>query len=79
MRVLHLRQKSGLLLIAHIVVRKIDVTEAFRQAPVDPAGAPTFGDVVSVFTVVDFGFRFGCVLLILPDLRFLCMFGAVHI
>ena len=52
-----MRQKIGRL--AHIAVSKIDVEDAFRQVPVDPAGAPAFGYVVNDLAVVDFRLQFG--------------------
>ena len=40
-------------------MRKIHVKDAFRQVPVDPAGAPVFGYVVNDLVVVDFRLQFG--------------------
>ena len=57
MRVLLLRQSHGA--DARIVLCRIDVKDAFRQVPVDPAGAPVFGYVAGGHVVVDLRLQFG--------------------
>ena len=42
-----------------ILLQKMDVKSAFRQIPVDPAGAPAFAYVVGEFLVVDLRLQFG--------------------
>ena len=57
LRVLFLCQKRGK--NARIVLCRVDVKDAFRQVPVDPAGAPVFGYVVGDHVVVDLRLQFG--------------------
>ncbi|CAM9869003.1 unnamed protein product, partial [Pylaiella littoralis] len=42
-----------------ILIQKMDVKSAFRQIPVDPAGAPAFAYIVRGFLVVDLRLQFG--------------------
>ena len=55
LRVLFLRQRHGS--TARILLCRVDVKDAFRQVPVDPAGEPTFGYVVGGHVVVNFAFE----------------------
>ena len=56
-RVLGLRFKFGNR--ARILIRKMDVKNAFRQIPVDPDGARVFGYVLGEFLLVDWRLQFG--------------------
>ena len=42
-----------------ILIQKMDVCSAFRQIPVDPAGAPAFAYVLEDFLVADLRLQFG--------------------
>ena len=56
-RILYLRRRFGPR--ARIVLRKIDVTEAFRQVSVQWAGAPVFGYAFRESVVTDRSLQFG--------------------
>ena len=56
-RILYLRRRFGPR--ARTVLRKIDVTEAFRQVSVQWAGAPVFGYVFRELVVADRRLQFG--------------------
>ena len=45
--------------MARLVLCRVDVKDGFRQAPVDPAGAPVFGYVAGGHAIVDLRLRFG--------------------
>ena len=57
MRVLCLRQAHGR--HARIALCRVDVKDAFRQVPVDPAGAPVSESVAGGHVVVDLRLQFG--------------------
>ena len=57
LRVMFLRQTHGS--SARILLCRVDVKDAFRQASVDPAGAPAFGYVFGDRVVVDLRLQFG--------------------
>lgn len=56
-RIMFLRQLHGEVL--DILLCRVDVKEAFRQIPVDPAGAPAFGYKMDDQVVVDLRCQFG--------------------
>lgn len=45
---------------ARILIRKMDVNNAFRQIPMDPDGARVCGYVLGKFLFIDFRLQFGC-------------------
>ena len=56
LRVLFSRQRHGS--TARILLCRVVVKDAFRQVPVDPEGAPTFGYAVSGHVVVELRLEF---------------------
>jgi hypothetical protein len=56
------RRAYGLRLLfpkGHLVMRTVDVTDAFRSKPVDPEHAPMFAYVWKGFLIVDLRMQFG--------------------
>ena len=57
LRVLFSRQRRGI--TAQILLCRVEVKDVFRQVPVYPAGAPTFGYVDGGHVIVDLCLQFG--------------------
>ena len=57
LRVLFLRQTHGPR--ARLVLRRVDVNNAFRQVLVDPTGAPVFGYAMGGHEVLDLRLQLG--------------------
>ena len=57
LRALYFRQRHGS--TARILLCRVDIKDAFRQVPVDPAGPPAVGYVVGGHEVVDLRLQFG--------------------
>ena len=57
LRALYFRQRHGS--TARILLCRVDIKDAFRQVPVDPAGPPAVGYVVGGHVVVDLRLQFG--------------------
>ena len=56
-RIMYLRQRNGV--VARVMLCRIDVTDAFRQIPVDLLHAAKFSYVLDKYAVVDLFLQFG--------------------